>query len=133
MQQYFFIRANGRYIKINFNEILFIEGCRNYTKLVTDSKTLLILITMKRMEQLLPINLFRRIHKSFIVSLERITEFDNSLVLVKDKQLPIGTQYKGILEKSVLIANDAMSEAMSPAAYLRMPMELNGKMIAAVV
>ncbi|MEI2739772.1 MAG: LytTR family DNA-binding domain-containing protein [Chitinophagaceae bacterium] len=126
MQKFFFIRTNGRYVKINFNDIIFVEGCKNYIKIITDSKSYLVLITMKRMEQLLPLQLFARIHKSYIVSLDKVLEFDAEKVCLKDKQLPIGTQYRGALEKAVIIANDAMSESIIANSYYTLPTIING-------
>ena len=106
MQKYFFGRIDGRYVKINYSEIIYIEGCKNYIKIITDTKSHLILVTMKRMEEVLPIDLFRRIHKSFIVSIEKILEFDTDRVYLKNKELPIGQLYKNKLEKSIVIANE---------------------------
>ena len=126
MQQYFFIRMNGRYLKINFQEILYIEGCKNYLKIITENKTHLVLLTMKRLEQLLPVSLFRRVHKSFIVSLDKIIEFDADTVYLKNKQLPIGQLYKGELEKAVLIVNDTVNDALLTNAYYTVPMVING-------
>lgn len=108
MQQYFFIRTNGKYLKINFQEILYVEGYRNYLKIITENKAHLVLITMKRLEQLLPASSFRRVHKSFIVSIDKIVEFDADTVYLKSKQLPIGQLYKGELEKAVMIVHDAL-------------------------
>lgn len=126
MQKFFFIRTNGKYVKINFHEILFVEGCKNYIKIVTEFKSYLVLITMKRMEQLLPSNLFTRIHKSYIVSLDKIVEFDTEKVCLKEKQLPIGTQYRGSLEKTVVIANYSLTETMIAESYYPIPMLING-------
>ena len=113
MQKYFFIKEKGRYLKIPFNEIVFVEGCGNYIKIVTENKTYLLLIAMKRMEQLLPAFLFKRIHRSYIVSLDKITGFDSDCVYLKDKELPIGQLYKGELEKAVMIINDTVTEEFS--------------------
>ena len=113
MQKYFFIKTDGRYIKINFTDMILVEGCRNYCKIVTENKSYLVLITLKRMEHFLPASLFCRIHKSFIVSLDRIVEFNTDTIYLKDKQMPIGQQYKSELHKSVTIINDT-TEIMKP-------------------
>src|SRR5690606_24614542 len=84
-----------------------IEGSRNYIKIITETRQYLVLLTMKRLEQFLPASLFKRIHKSFIVSLEKIVQFDKERVWLKGKELPVGQQYRNELEKSVLIINDA--------------------------
>jgi two-component system LytT family response regulator len=121
MQKYFFIKVDGRYIKISFHDIIYIEGCRNYIKLVTESKTYLTLFSMKRMEQFLPTYLFRRIHKSFIVSLDKITGFDSEMAYLKGRELPIGQQYKNELGKGVVILNDAISESPQADSFYSVP------------
>lgn len=103
----FFIPVDGKYRRVDLASILYAEGCRNYVKVVTVARTYLVLITMKRMEQMLPEHLFLRIHKSYIVSLNNITEFDKSRVYLSGKAFPIGYQYKGSLEQSVLILKEA--------------------------
>ncbi|HQX95859.1 MAG TPA: LytTR family DNA-binding domain-containing protein [Chitinophagaceae bacterium] len=107
MKKYFFIRTDGKYVKLCFSEILYAEGSRNYIKIFTETKQYLVLITMKRLEQFLPTSLFIRIHKSFIVSLEKIVQFDKERVWLQHKELPVGHQYRNELVKSVLIVNDA--------------------------
>jgi DNA-binding LytR/AlgR family response regulator len=106
MRKFFFIKSERRYIKLNFDDILYIEGCKNYIKIVTEKKTYLILFSMKAIENFLPVHLFRRIHKSFIVSLDKVVAFDSSYVYLTDKKLPVGVLYKGELEKYILIANE---------------------------
>ena len=106
MKKYFFIKTDGKYVRLCFSEILYAEGSRNYTKIFTETKKYMVLITMKRLEQSLPTSLFTRIHKSFIVSLEKIVQFDKERVWLQDKELPVGHQYRNELEKSVLIIND---------------------------
>ena len=125
MQKYFFIRVNGKYIKIDFQEILYVEGCGNYIKILTEGKSHLVLITMKRMEQLLPAYLFKRIHKSYIISLDKITEFDGYSVYMKEKALPIGEQYKGVLGKAVMIVNDTAGESLVVNSFYAVPMNVN--------
>jgi DNA-binding LytR/AlgR family response regulator len=125
MQKYFFIKEKGRYLKIPFSEIVFVEGCGNYIKIVTENKAYLLLIAMKRMEQLLPAFLFKRIHRSYIVSLDKITGFDSDCVYLKDKELPIGQLYKGELEKAVIIINDTATEEFSVNQVYKMPFVMN--------
>jgi DNA-binding LytR/AlgR family response regulator len=117
MHNFFFIRIDGRYIRISFSDIIYVEAARNYIKIVTDKKVWLALISLKRIEQILPSSLFKRIHKSYIVALEKIDEFNNERVYIKNQPLPIGLQYKGILEKSVLIANGDTHEMDIPSNY----------------
>lgn len=125
MQKYLFIKVNGKYVKVNFHEIIYVEGYKNYVKIVTENKTHLVLITMKRLENLLPPVLFRRIHKSFIGALDKIIEFDGGRVYLKDKMLPIGQQYKRELEKLVMIDNDTVCESVLNTSFYTVPMDIS--------
>src|SRR5262245_50307662 len=103
MHKYFFIRESRKYVKVSFSDIMYVEGCGNYVKIVTERKKYMALTALKQLELLLPPNLFARIHKSYIVSLESITEFDRDSVYLKEKKLPVGNQFKGVVERSVVI------------------------------
>lgn len=103
MQEFFFVREDGKYVKVSFGEIIYVEGWRNYCKVVTPKKTFVILVTMKQVEEFLPASMFCRIHKSWIVALERIVSFDNEVVFLNDMTLPVGEQYKNRLLNSVTI------------------------------
>lgn len=127
MQKYFFIRTDGRFIKINYEAILFIEGAKNYTKIITETKSYLALITMKKIEELLPPYLFKRIHKSFIVSLDKILEFDRERVWLKNKELPVGQQYRNELEKIFIIVNDKQENRINKKPQAAMQVLVHGK------
>lgn len=111
MTKSFFVKSNGWYTRIGYDEILYIEGSKNYVRIITVNKAHLVLFSMKAIEKFLPQDLFCRIHKSFIVSLDKISEFDSTRVFIADRDLPIGLQYKGELEKRVLIANEHPGDA----------------------
>lgn len=106
MHHHFFIRLNNRYVRIDLQEVLYVEGCRNYVKIVTLGRTYMALSTMKRVEDMLPPDLFVRIHKSYIIALSRIDSFDASEVLIGSHSLPIGAQYKNVLTGRVLILQE---------------------------
>lgn len=103
MNPCFFIKSEGQFVKIHFADILLVEGCRNYVRIVTEKKSYLSLVTMKKMEHVLPVGLFRRIHKSFIISLSRVTGFDKDRVYLGDRELPFGQLYKADFIKSQVI------------------------------
>jgi hypothetical protein len=71
-------------------------------------------MTMKKMEKMLPAHMFCRIHKSFIVSIDKILAFDRKTVQTKNRSLPVGEYYKARLEKSVYI----IQEEKSPEAII---------------
>ncbi len=62
MRNCFFIREKGKYVRINFQDVIYVEGCKNYLRIVTVCKAYLVLLTMKKLEQVLPSHSFRRVH-----------------------------------------------------------------------
>jgi len=99
---YIFVKADKKLIKINFAEIIYIEGLKDYVLIHTDQSRIITLQTMKSLEEKLPVELFIRAHRSYIVNLNRIKAIiGNTIeVLEKDqiKQLPIGKNYKDEIE-----------------------------------
>ncbi|HSO88731.1 MAG TPA: LytTR family DNA-binding domain-containing protein, partial [Draconibacterium sp.] len=81
-------------IKVNLNEILYIEGLSEYVQIYTDKKRIITKTSMTNLEEKLPADSFLRIHKSFIVSIPRIEAFTAHTIEVPGKELPIGRSYK---------------------------------------
>ena len=77
-------------MKLNFKDIKYIEGLGDYIKIHTKTKTIVSKITVKRMEELLPANLFPRVHKSFIVALDMIDSIEGNQITIEDQKIPIG-------------------------------------------
>jgi len=105
----FFVKSKGRLVKVKLEDLYYVKGCRNYVKVVTETKTYIILSSMKSIENFLPSAQFIRIQKSYIIAPERITSFDATHAYIQEKQLPISLQYKGELQKKVLIINEVNS------------------------
>jgi DNA-binding LytR/AlgR family response regulator len=104
VQSFFFIRHEGRYVKVDFRHIVYIEARKNYTRLVLEDKpTALVLVTLKQWERLLPRDQFCRIHRGYIVSIEKMTAFDNKHVYILGEKIAIGEQYRNALPDSVAI------------------------------
>jgi DNA-binding LytR/AlgR family response regulator len=114
VQSFFFIRHEGRYTKVDFSSILYIEARKNYTRLVLDEKpTALVLITLKQWERLLPRDLFCRIHRGYIVSIDKIVSFDNKYVYLQAEKITIGEQYRNALPDAVtILANEPQRESI---------------------
>jgi two-component system LytT family response regulator len=100
---YFFLYADYSQIKIMFNEIVFMEGLRDYVKihLKGDHKPHLFRTSLKAIEPELPSTGFVRIHKSYIVAVESITAIRKTSVFLKDLELPVGETYRDAIEKLV--------------------------------
>lgn len=96
--EFFFVKADKKLIKVNFDEIIYIEGLKDYVIIRLLNTRVITLQTMKSLEDRLPSDKFRRIHRSFIVAMDKIIAIDGSLVEVmekdKPKSLPIGKNYR---------------------------------------
>lgn len=90
----FFVRADRKMVKIPFDEILFIESVADYVKIYLVNKTVVTRDTITNIEARLPQKDFIRIHRSFIVSANRVESFTNELVEIGKKQIPISRGYK---------------------------------------
>ena len=99
---------------MDFSSILYIEARKNYTRLVLDEKpTVLVLVTLKQWERLLPRDLFCRIHRGYIVSIEKIVSFDNKYVHLQAEKITIGEQYRNALPDAVtILANESLRESL---------------------
>lgn len=102
---YFFVKADKKLIKIHFSEILYIEGLKDYVIIKKESGRVIALQTMKSLEAKLPSNIFMRVHRSYIVNISKIKAVvGNSLELTengKTKDIPIGKNYKEELVKII--------------------------------
>jgi len=101
---YFYVNADYFFIKVQFQDILFIQGLKDYVKInfKDTRKPLVTRMTMKNIELLLPNNNFIRIHKSYIVADNAITAIKKNFILLGDIELPLGNSFK---EKFELIVN----------------------------
>jgi two-component system LytT family response regulator len=108
VQSFFFIRHEGRYLKVDFQEILYIEAQKNYTRLVMDERpTVMVLVTLKQWEKLLPGDCFCRVHRGYIVAINKVMSFDNKYAYLPGEKICIGEQYKSALPSAVtILANE---------------------------
>ncbi len=87
-------------IRVNLDDILYIEGLRDYVKIFTGSKPILTKTTMKNITDKLPPERFIRVHKSFIVSLDKINSIENNRIIIDKERIPIGELFRtSFLEK----------------------------------
>ena len=103
MQSFFFIRQDGRNVKVDHHSILYIEARKNYTRLVMTDRMAMVLITLKQWEKILPPELFCRVHRGYIVSVGRMLSFDNKFVYLPGVNIPVGEQYRSALPEMVTI------------------------------
>jgi two-component system LytT family response regulator len=93
-RDFLFIKTDGKLIRVKYDEILYIEGKRDYISITTTVDKLISLDTLSNMELILPSDTFIRIHKSYIVALDKINFIQGNRVCIKDDYLPIGDTYK---------------------------------------
>ena len=91
-----FLKTEHRIVKVDISDILYVEGMSEYMKihLISQPKPLIVLLSMKKLEERLPAN-FMRIHRSYIINLDKIMEVNkNRVIMNEDVYLPIGDLYK---------------------------------------
>lgn len=95
---FIFVKADKKLIKINYSDILYIEGLKDYVIIRMERGRVITLQTMKSLEEKLPSGLFKRIHRSYIVSLGKINAIVGNMVEIVEKNqpkhLPIGKNYR---------------------------------------
>lgn len=97
-----YVKADSRFERINFEDILYVEGMENYVSIHTRQGRLITMMTMKSMEELLPLRRFLRVHKTYIVALEKVTAVDGNQVCIGDKKLPISRQRRNEILDQIL-------------------------------
>ncbi|WP_100075924.1 LytR/AlgR family response regulator transcription factor [Chryseobacterium camelliae] len=98
---HFFVKCSGQQHRINFEDILYVESIKDYVNIRTETQEYIVLDTLKSMEMQLPESSFTRIHKSFIVNLERIKSIGSrNVTLLSDQEIPVGESYRaGFLQR----------------------------------
>jgi DNA-binding LytR/AlgR family response regulator len=97
-EEYFFVKADKKLIKVNYDDILYIEGLKDYVIIRMDHDRVITLQTMKSLESKMPSPQFKRIHRSYIVNTNRIKAIVGNMVEIIEKNqakhLPIGKNYR---------------------------------------
>lgn len=86
--------AKHKWHRVRLNEILYVEGVKNYVRFVCDGQRITSLQNLKDLEQELPAERFRRVHRSYLVNLDRISEIDGNSLRIGDALIPIGSSYR---------------------------------------
>ncbi len=92
--KFIFIKTESRLEKVNIDEILFIEGMRDYRRIHTINKRIMTLQNFSELEQLLPANLICRVHKSYMVAISKIDEIERSRIKISKEIIPISETYR---------------------------------------
>jgi DNA-binding LytR/AlgR family response regulator len=94
LPEHFFIKAEGKIFKINYDELLYAEAKGNYTKVVTTNKNILPTISFSSFAELLESNVFVRVHRSFIINTSKVESIEGNTILINKVIIPIGSSYK---------------------------------------
>jgi len=94
VQDFVFIKTEYRLEKVFFDQILFIEGMRDYRKIHTSEKKIMTLESFKELESKLPSNQFVRVHKSYLVSLNKIESIERDRIIIQKDLIPISDTFR---------------------------------------
>ena len=93
---YIFVKTEYRLEKIKISEILYIEGMNEYLRIVTEDKKVMTLRNFKSMEEILPKDNFLRVHKSYIVAIDKIESIERNRIKIQKMIIPISDSHKEI-------------------------------------
>jgi DNA-binding LytR/AlgR family response regulator len=93
-RDFFFVKSGYKMMKVDYDDILYIEGLSEYIIIKTKTTNIITLQSFKNIEKTLPESGFIRIHKSYLVSLNKIDSVEGQSVIIHNKELPIGNKYK---------------------------------------
>ena len=103
---FFFIKCNYGYEKINYPEILFVEASQNYCCIYTTKAKLMTLTSMKSLEEQLPAGKFLRVQKSYIVAIDKIQSLAGNEIIIEKHKIPVSKNYKDelmvIIDKNLI-------------------------------
>lgn len=102
---YIFVKADKKLIKVNYHDIIYIEGLKDYVIIRMENQRVITLQTMKSLEDKLPAPRFKRIHRSYIINIDKINAIVGNMVEVMEKNqpkhLPIGKNYRDELNDMI--------------------------------
>lgn len=91
---YTFVKSGNKTVKMYFNKILYIEGMRDYLQIHTEDAKIMTLLNFKTIQDLLDPQKFIRVHKSYIVAIDKIDYIENNAIKIRDKLIPVSSSYK---------------------------------------
>ena len=89
-----FVKVDSKLVKVQFDEVHYVEALGDYVHIVTGKSKLIIYSTMRAVEEKFPAALFVRVHRSFIVNLKRVQTIEDNTIIIDNKHIPIGQTYQ---------------------------------------
>ena len=99
---FFFIKSDKQYIKIRFDEVKIIESAKDYVFIYTSEERHLALLSLKQIEEKLPMESFIRVHRSYIVSIDAIDRIEGNRIWVGEKEIPISRNFQDIVFEKLI-------------------------------
>lgn len=90
------VKSEYKLVQIMVDDILYIEGLKDYVKIVTENQTVMTLMNIKTLESTLPVSKFMRVHRSFIVNKDRITVIERNRIVFGKMYIPVSDSYKAV-------------------------------------
>jgi len=106
-EEFLTVHADYKIYKLKLEDIEYIEGLKEYVSYFTKDKRIIALESLKRLEEVLPGDRFMRIHRSYIVPLQKIKSVEGNQVDIGSKKIPIGRSYKDAVMKKIFGNTDA--------------------------
>jgi DNA-binding LytR/AlgR family response regulator len=100
-QAYKYFKVNREMRKVFLKDILYIESLKDYVRIKTEKESLITYQRISYLEEKLPEDKFMRVHKSFIVAVDKVGSLGSNSVKIKDKEIPVGRNYKGNITRLV--------------------------------
>ncbi len=101
LQAYIFVKSGYKTVRIDLDNILYLEGLSDYVRIQTTSEAILTLDTMKHLLQELPNERFIRVHKSYIIALDKIDFIERNRIMIDEKLIPISATYQEVFWKRI--------------------------------
>jgi len=101
IQDFIFVKTEHKIQKIELDDILYIEGLKDYISIFTKTERVITLQNMKKMEETLPKGEFIRVHKSYIISVDKIESIERSRISIGGKTIPVGDTYRDAFFKLI--------------------------------
>ena len=89
-----FIKTEYRHERVDFDDILYIEGMKDYLRIVCRERKIMTLMSFSKLEEMLSPSEFCRVHKSFMVSLNKIKSVERGIIVIADQRIPVSNTYR---------------------------------------
>jgi DNA-binding LytR/AlgR family response regulator len=93
-EEYIFVKTEYRLERVDLDQILYIEGMKDYLRIICINKKIMTLQSFSKLEESLPSKKFCRVHKSYIVSIDKIKSIERNVIIIADQRIPVSNTYR---------------------------------------